>query len=103
MLGGVETERTFAVHDNGKLVGGSIDRLVLLYDRDKLVAADVIDFKTDQLAADDPTAVAKKVAHYGPQLNAYRNAVATTFGLESERIAARLAFVSAGIVADISR
>jgi ATP-dependent exoDNAse (exonuclease V) beta subunit len=99
----VYPERTFAYLDDGQLAYGAIDRLVLLYDGDRLVAADVIDFKTDQLAADDAEAVAHKVQHYGPQLNAYRAAVSKTFGLTPQQVAARLAFVSAGLVADVRR
>jgi ATP-dependent exoDNAse (exonuclease V) beta subunit len=93
-------ERTFAVHEDGRLVFGAIDRLVLLYDGDRLVAADVIDFKTDEVPAGDADAVDTKVRHYSPQLNAYRTAVAKTYRLAPQQIAARLAFVSAGIVAD---
>ncbi|NIP85830.1 MAG: hypothetical protein GTO03_09825 [Planctomycetales bacterium] len=97
----VHAERTFAFRDDGQLIQGAIDRLVLVYDDQRLVAAEVIDFKTDQLAADDPQAVARKVAYYGPQLNAYRAAVARTFGLPPAQVAAHVAFVSAGLVASV--
>jgi ATP-dependent exoDNAse (exonuclease V) beta subunit len=99
----VYPERTFAYLDDGQLVYGAIDRLVLLYDRDRRIAADVIDLKTDQLAAENVDAVAQKVQHYSPQLNAYRTAVARTFDLSPQQVAARLAFVSAGIIASVGR
>ncbi|NIP85317.1 MAG: UvrD-helicase domain-containing protein [Planctomycetales bacterium] len=98
----VYPERTFAYLDHGQLVYGAIDRLVLLYDGDRLVAGDVIDFKTDQLRAADTEAVARKVQHYGPQLNAYRAAVARTFHLSPQQVAARLAFVSVGLVCSVT-
>jgi ATP-dependent helicase/nuclease subunit A len=97
----VYPERSFAIYDDGQLVYGIIDRIVLLYDEQQLVAADVIDYKTDSLAADDPQALTKKVDHYRPQLEAYRKAVARTFRLPQEQIAARLAFVAEGKVADV--
>ncbi|HUS39880.1 MAG TPA: UvrD-helicase domain-containing protein, partial [Pirellulales bacterium] len=97
----VYPERSFAIYEDGQLIYGIIDRLVLLYDEQQLVAADVIDYKTDRLAADDPQALTKKVDHYRPQLEAYRKAVARTFRLPQEQIAARLAFVAEGKVADV--
>ena len=46
--------------DVDQLVTGSIDRLVLQYDSNTVVAADIIDFKTDRLDGSPNTLVTKK-------------------------------------------
>src|SRR5690606_30657951 len=45
----VENEHRFAVREADAVVAGIMDRVVLLYEGDSLVAADLIDFKTDVL------------------------------------------------------
>lgn len=97
----VSNERRFAVRDQGRLLTGAIDRLVLLYDEERLVAADILDFKTDAVPQDGPRGVAELVAHYRPQIEAYRSAVGITFGLPTQRIGARLVFVSCGEVCTV--
>ena len=81
------------VRDGDTILRGTIDRLVVLYDDDRPVAADVLDFKTDQ-----PSVIADRVAEYRPQLEAYRRAVAGLFHLEPARVSARLAFVQLGMI-----
>jgi ATP-dependent exoDNAse (exonuclease V) beta subunit len=44
----VETERRFAVRWDGKLLHGSMDRLVMLQIGDEVTDLEIIDFKTDQ-------------------------------------------------------
>ena len=56
----VETERPIAVRDGNRLLVGNIDRLVTICRDNHPIAAEIIDFKTDAVAADDQTAVAKK-------------------------------------------
>ncbi len=94
----VHNERRFAVRDDQRLMSGLIDRLVLLYDNNHLVAAEVLDYKTDSASADDPAQVERLVAYYRPQLDAYRRAVSIMFRLPIERVSARLLFVGPGIV-----
>ena len=94
----VRREWPFAVRDGETILSGTIDRLVLLYDGDRPVAADVLDFKTDVVSADDPQAIAARVEEYRPQLAAYRRAVAALFHLAPARISARLVFVTPGEV-----
>ena len=85
------TERPFSVLiDDNQLLRGIIDRLVLIYDGDKIVAAEIIDFKTD--AVNDNN-LNQRVEHYRPQMAAYQKAVAKFCHLEVEKIACRLAFV----------
>jgi ATP-dependent exoDNAse (exonuclease V) beta subunit len=94
----VQRERQFAIRQGDELLNGSIDRLVVNQSRAGPIAADVIDFKTDELPAGDSAALADKVAFYRPQLDAYRAAVAKLLRLPEGRISARLIFLSAGVV-----
>lgn len=97
----VENERDIAVRDGDELLVGSIDRLVTVYRNNRLVAADIVDFKTDAVAADDRQTLASKKDFYQPQLSAYRKAVRRMLGDESLPVSARLLFVQAGVVVDI--
>ena len=87
----VQRERPFVVRRESALLHGTIDRLVLLYQGEQLMAADVIDFKTDRLT--DSAAVDAALAIYRPQLEAYRYAVAQWTHLPIARISARLLFL----------
>jgi hypothetical protein len=78
-----------------------IDRLTILYDGPQPVGADVLDFKTDVLPAGDADAIALRIDHYRPQLEAYRRAVARQFRLDPSRITARLALLVPGLVVDV--
>jgi ATP-dependent exoDNAse (exonuclease V) beta subunit len=89
-------ERSFAVRQGNTLLRGAIDRLVLLYDGDRVVAADILDYKTDRVS--DPSAIAQRVEHYAPQIEAYRSAVAQFMRLPLSHVAARLLFVAPGVV-----
>jgi ATP-dependent exoDNAse (exonuclease V) beta subunit len=91
----VENERPFAVNLDGELFGGFIDRLVLVYEGDKLVAADVIDFKSDPVTVQS---LGARIQFYRPQLNAYRRAVSKFTKLPADRISARLVFLEIGQV-----
>jgi ATP-dependent exoDNAse (exonuclease V) beta subunit len=97
----VERERPFLIQDESKFWNGSFDRVVWLGDGDRLVAADVIDFKTDAIAPRDDQGLAARTAHYRPQLEAYRKAIARLGRLPLESIAARLVFTCAGSVVDV--
>ncbi len=96
----VFNERRFVVREEHRFLSGIIDRLVILYDQDQAVAADVIDYKTDAVAANDADAIAAKLEFYRPQLDAYRRAVARMFRFPTRRVAARLVLVSAGCVVE---
>jgi ATP-dependent exoDNAse (exonuclease V) beta subunit len=89
----VETERPFAVQLDDGILQGVIDRLVLIYEGDLLVAADVIDFKTDVVGVGE---IAPRIAYYKPQLAAYRAAVAKFTRLPLENVSTRLLFVESG-------
>lgn len=93
----VHTERGFAILDDGQILNGSIDRLVLMCDGTTPVAADIIDFKTDEILDGRAESFDDKVKYYRPQMEAYRSAVAKVHGLSPKNIAARLVFVGHGI------
>ena len=97
----VQRERRFAILDGDAILTGALDRLVLGERDGRWLAADLVDFKTDQVAVDDRQAVQTAVAHYRPQVDAYRRAVARLTGLSPDRISARLLFVGAGLVARV--
>jgi len=96
----VRNEFGFTLLQNGSVVNGTIDRLVLCRQGDRLIAAEIIDFKTDAVSV-EKSLLAERVRQYRPQLEAYRAAVARLFGLSEDRIAARLVFLAIGEVVDV--
>jgi len=97
----LEQERRFLVPDGPRFWTGSFDRIVWLNDGDQTVAADVIDYKTDALTPGDAAALAARIEHYRPQLEAYRQAAARLARVPPDRIAARLVFTVIGQVAEV--
>lgn len=87
----VRCEFPFAITHEGGVLRGSIDRLALVRQHGKLVAADVIDFKTDQF--DSEERLNEKISHYRPQIDSYRRAVAKMFQLPLTSIRGTLFFV----------
>ncbi|MDZ7618273.1 MAG: hypothetical protein U1E05_14805, partial [Patescibacteria group bacterium] len=87
--------------EEGAVMNGTIDRLTVLYDGPHVVGADVLDFKTDHVPADDSAALAARIDYYRPQLDAYRRAIARQFRLDPSKVSARLAFLSLGVVARV--
>lgn len=94
-------ERSFAVRDGDAILTGSLDRLVLIHRDGRLAAAEVLDFKTDAVKADQREQLEAAVARYRPQLAAYRRAVAQMTGLPMEHVFARLLFVEPGLVESV--
>ena len=94
-------ERRFALRRGERMVTGSIDRLVLLRDSGRIVAADVLDFKTDAVTPSERDAFDARVAFYTPQLAEYRRVVSELLQLEPERIAARLVFLKSGAIVPV--
>jgi ATP-dependent exoDNAse (exonuclease V) beta subunit len=89
---------SFAIQDGDKILSGAIDRIVLIRRAGQLLAADILDFKTDELPASDSAALATRTDFYRPQLEAYRRAVAKLLRLKPEHIGARIVFLNSGIV-----
>jgi ATP-dependent exoDNAse (exonuclease V) beta subunit len=102
----VERERRFLVriedeYHKPKFWNGSLDRVVWLGDAGKIVAADILDFKTDDLRHGDEKSLTDRIEHYLPQLEAYRRAVARLADLSEKRISARLLFPFAKCVREV--
>jgi ATP-dependent exoDNAse (exonuclease V) beta subunit len=97
----VHNERRFAVRDEQRLLSGTIDRLVLIKEADRVIGADVIDFKTDAVPADDPGQLDAAVEYYRPQQEAYRSAVSKMFHLDPERVSTRLLLLGPKIVREV--
>jgi len=100
----VFTERAFALQQNRdqKLLTGSIDRLVVITCGNKPIAADVIDFKTDEITASQKSILAEKINFYRPQLEAYRQASAQLLQLDPTQVGGRIVFLNCGIVQAIA-
>jgi ATP-dependent exoDNAse (exonuclease V) beta subunit len=97
----VEQERRFLVQDGDKLWNGSLDRVIWLGQGEQILAADVIDFKTDDIPPGNDSALNARVEHYRPQMDAYRRAVSRLGHIEEQQISVRLLFTNAGRVVDV--
>ncbi|MGQ9575031.1 MAG: UvrD-helicase domain-containing protein [Thermoguttaceae bacterium] len=91
-------ERPFALRQHDTILSGTIDRVVVLYDGDQPIGADVLDFKTDVLPASNPVALEARLESYRPQLAAYALAAAQLWGLKPARVSARIIFTELGQV-----
>lgn len=92
-------ERRFVRFVDGRLQRGAIDRLITSHDADgRIVAAHVIDFKTDDADAAHCDEAAR---HYAPQMKAYREAVAEMHALEPASVRVTLLFTAAGAAIDL--
>lgn len=96
----VFNERRFAVNIDGRIVSGSLDRLVTISQNGELLAADIIDHKTDSLP-NDIMARDERVELYRGQLKSYRTAAAIFLGIPEKHISARLLFLSSGQIVNV--
>jgi len=83
------TESRFTMLVEGRCVSGSIDRLVLYRRGGKVVAADVIDFKTDLAGEATPLRGA-----YREQVRQYASSVTRTYGLEEQAVCSKLVWLT---------
>jgi hypothetical protein len=93
-------ERRFAVVIGGALWSGVFDRVVVYRRGGAVLGADLIDFKTDAIAAGEAAAAA---AGYRAQLEAYRRSLAVLLGPEPIPLRSYLLFVTAGVEVELSR
>ncbi len=91
-------ERRFSVRDDHGILSGAFDRLVVLYDGDQALGADILDYKTDDVPADDPQAVDVRADIYRPQLDAYRRAASKLCRLAADQVSVRLLFIEPGVM-----
>lgn len=85
--------RLVAALDEGQ-VEAVIDRLCLIREGQRLIAAELVDFKTDAVPAE---AVPARARSYAPQLDLYRRAVSESFRLPVAAVFAQLVFVEPGV------
>jgi ATP-dependent helicase/nuclease subunit A len=97
----VERELPFLHRVPDGILQGYIDRLVLIQEGGRVVAAEVLDFKTDVLDGADVGAVTEKVAFYRPQIDAYRTAVAGRYRLDPSAVSGKLLFLRPGLVREV--
>ena len=88
----VRVEQPVAGRDNDKIVTGTIDRLILVRAGNRIVAAEIIDFKTELPDPGDAAKLAQKTERYETQMAAYRRAIAAS--LRIEHVSTRLVFLS---------
>lgn len=91
----VYLEQPFVVRDQKIYTQGQFDRIVVLYDGDQIVGADIVDFKTDQVGQDT---IDERTDFYRPQLELYQRAAAEWLHQTLASISARLAFVRCGSI-----
>ncbi|MCX5662110.1 MAG: UvrD-helicase domain-containing protein [Planctomycetota bacterium] len=94
-------ERPFAVRVEGRLLTGLFDRVLVTRRKGRLVAAELLDFKTDRVDPEDRDAWSAMIEAYRPQIAAYREALAAMLGLPASAVAARLLLVAAGLTVDL--
>lgn len=94
----IDVERRIAVRVGNQLVNGVLDRLVALEEDDRPALVEIIDYKTDQIAAGDDRTLQTRMSYYEPQLKAYRRAVSQMTGLAPARILTALVFTTPRIV-----
>ena len=66
-----------------------MDRVVWVYQGSQLIAADIIDFKSNVVDVDN---LQSRIEYYQPQMEIYRRAVSQFAKIPIERIATRLVF-----------
>jgi ATP-dependent helicase/nuclease subunit A len=91
-------ERPFVLLQEGAVVQGSIDRLVIAYHGNMAVAAHILDFKTDRLYGDRDEWIQFRQQFYAAQLEQYCSAVNSCFGIAEPNIRAHLVLLEADVV-----
>jgi ATP-dependent exoDNAse (exonuclease V) beta subunit len=98
----VRNEQPVVTKLDGQIMAGTIDRLVLIRRDQNLLAADILDYKTDAIDPRDTASWAAKIDFYRPQLLAYRRAVSKMLRLDLPSVSARLLFVGNGQLATVA-
>lgn len=98
----VERELPFLRREGSTLTEGIIDRLVLHWRDRVVVAAHIIDYKTDRVGPEAGAGVLEqRIDQYRPQLLTYRAAVADLYQLPPAAVRCSLAFLEIGQVIDL--
>ncbi|MDT8368621.1 MAG: UvrD-helicase domain-containing protein [Longimicrobiales bacterium] len=99
----VESEYPFLWKDaaRGLFVEGVIDRLVVVEEGGEISSVEILDFKTDRIRAGETGALAGRVAHHAPQIQRYREAIASIFELDPGAIRGTLLFLDPGEAVEV--
>jgi ATP-dependent exoDNAse (exonuclease V) beta subunit len=97
----VEKELPFVRRVGEEIQEGFIDRVVLIERDGRVVAATVLDFKTDAIGTDNAAELAERTEHYRPQIDAYCDVVRERFGLARGDVVGKLLFLAAGVVGQV--
>jgi ATP-dependent exoDNAse (exonuclease V) beta subunit len=90
----VAREWSLAWNEEG-LVKGRVDRVVVGLENGRPIWAEVLDFKTDNIRAEQ---IANSIEGYRSQIDAYRRAVARALRLDLKEVGGALLFVKPGVV-----
>ncbi|MEX0741205.1 MAG: PD-(D/E)XK nuclease family protein, partial [Phycisphaeraceae bacterium] len=91
----VKREHPFALRLDDTLVTGLFDRLVLIRDpTGRTTHAEVLDYKTDRVDADDAAALDQLISRYRPQLETYRDAAARLYNISRSQVKTKLVLLS---------
>jgi hypothetical protein len=91
--------RLVAALDDGQ-VEAVIDRLCLIREGERLIAVELVDFKTDAVPVE---AVPARARFHAPQLGLYCRVVSASFRLPADAVFAQLVFVEPGIAVPLPR
>ena len=84
-------ERAFSYVKGSQFINGVFDRVVLYPDKDStFIRAEIIDFKTDRIHSG--RTLEQAAEHHRPQLEAYRESLATLLNIEASTIELKLLF-----------
>jgi ATP-dependent exoDNAse (exonuclease V) beta subunit len=89
----VQQERRIVYRTDTEMINGIVDRVVLYQQDGKVIAADVIDYKTDSATTTEDIERLKTI--YRPQLEKYGRAMQTLYKLDEDRVVIRLGLISA--------
>ncbi len=99
----VRREMPFAVRlTTSKMIIGIIDRITMLWQGNRCVAAEILDYKTDRFSAHDSETLRERIAFYRPQIAAYARSIAKMYHVPYARLSMRLLFTSLPYLADLS-
>ncbi len=90
----VRREQPLLVWQGNGYLSGSMDRLVLLTNSGKPVAAEIVDYKTDFVEGE--AAMEVRAKFYRPQMQAYIRGLERMLRISSQRITARIVFLATG-------
>ncbi|MCH2203778.1 MAG: UvrD-helicase domain-containing protein [Fuerstiella sp.] len=97
----VIAERPFVYRDEDSIVHGTIDRLVIAENSGQRLAAEIIDFKSDQIVGEVDHWTESKKEDYRNQLREYRTAVSRCFGIPQKCISSSLLLLEANTCVEV--